>query len=104
MESAEYRKASFKLMLMGSDNVARAYNDLTQYFYSLDKIKLEPVEGETIAQAKVKASMKLWYFLGNFLLEIRKGVTSQETDLSNKEMLAWMITDIQEIWPDIDQT
>ena len=95
--SAEYRKASFKLMLMSSDSVARAYNELMQYFYSLNKRSASD-------DSKAEASLELWQYLGRFLLEIRRNITSQETQLTKIDMLEWMITDARELFPIEDRS
>jgi len=83
--SLSYRQTAFKMALMGSDNVVRAYNDLMQFFFNQDpEQKTENVK-EMIGR------------LGNLLLEIRKSVGNEKTSLDNFEMLEWLITDIRRI-------
>jgi hypothetical protein len=80
--SLDYKQNAFKLALMGSDNVVKAYNDLMQFFYQKQNNKKEDSE-------------EIMNLLGNFLLEIRKSVGNEKTSLSNLEMLEGMITDIR---------
>lgn len=82
--SLEYRKAAYKLTLVGSDRVVKAYNDLMQAFYN------KP-ENETSEET----AMRLFHFLGKFLLEIRRGMGNEKTSLKEFEMLESMITDIR---------
>jgi hypothetical protein len=87
--SVSYRQTSFKLMLMGSDEVIRAYNRLMQFFYT-HKSKQNP---DTIP---FNENHTEWLSLfGNLLLEIRRSVGNKDTALSNYEMLEWLISDIQ---------
>lgn len=83
MLSLEYRNASFKLSLVGSDAAVQAFNDLFQFFFS------QP-DGEKPTEDRVKVMLGL---LGTFLLEIRKSMGNETTDLTNWQMLEWFITD-----------
>jgi hypothetical protein len=85
MLGQEYRKAAFKMSLVAPDAVVRAYNDLMQYSY--EKPDLEPKESET---ERVRAMIEL---LGTFLLEIRKSMGNQATELDAWDMLDWMMND-----------
>ena len=80
--SLEYKKAAFKLSLMGSDNVVKAFNDLMQGFYN---------------QSGDQAQVKQILLLGEFLLEIRKGVGNEKTSLDKIDMLEWLIKDIRQL-------
>ena len=72
----------FKLALMGSDGVLKAYNDLMQYFYK--------VQGNTDTKIIIP-------LLGTFLLEIRRGMGNVSTGVNNLEMLEWLIKDINDL-------
>jgi hypothetical protein len=89
MLSLEYRKYAFKLSLVGSDAVVVAYNDLFQHFYAQGD-KPEASEENT------KAMMAL---LGNFLLQIRRSMGNEATQLSQWQMLEWFMTDARK-WRD----
>jgi hypothetical protein len=82
MLSLEHRQISFKLSLIGSDEVVRAYNELMQYAYNISVDN--PVN--------TKILMKL---LGNFLIEIRKSMGNVKTQLDYIEMLEGTFKDIR---------
>jgi hypothetical protein len=84
MFSLEYKQAALRLSLIGSDSVTRAYNNLMQQFYSNE-----------LQQGSPESSLKLMGILGNLLLEIRKSVGNENTELDNLEMLEWFINDIR---------
>ncbi|MDE0156122.1 MAG: hypothetical protein OXS28_11005 [Gammaproteobacteria bacterium] len=87
--SPEYRRASFKLSLIGADSVVRAYNELFQYFYT-----------EARNQTGISGSdstAKIMRFFGNFLLEIRKSSGNETTNLDAMEMLEWLISDAKNL-------
>ena len=71
---------------MGSDEVINAYNDLMQFIY-----------GRNTNTEKEGASNELLILLGKLLLEIRKDVGNDKTQLTPKDMLRSMITDIDRI-------
>jgi len=81
--SIDYRTTAFKQVLMGSDGVVKAFNALMQYSYRQAEKQTSP-DIETLTK-----------LLGNFLLEIRRGVGNENTSLDNIEMLEWLITDIK---------
>ena len=78
--SFEYKQTAFKLSLIGSDDVLRSFNNLMQYFYNEDT---------------KKNSKEFMVLFGTLLLEIRKSVGNQNTDLEPLEMLEFLITDIR---------
>jgi hypothetical protein len=84
--SLEYRKTAFKLSLIGSDAVVRAYNDLMQHFYNLD---------ENSANSAQHAQ-QMMILLGTFLLQIRRSMGNEETRLRDLEMLEWLLTDARQ--------
>lgn len=82
--STEYRKTISELVLLGSDDVVRAYNALMQHSFksaSSDKQDF----GETI---------QLW---GKLRLEIRKSLGNKKTKLDELDMLRGEITDIDKL-------
>ena len=83
MLSLEYRQKGFRLSLVGSDDVVRAYNDLMQYFFSRS-------EDQHTTEVDVRYMMSL---LGGFLLEIRRSMGNEATKLDNFAMLEWFLTD-----------
>ena len=85
--SFEYRKTAFRLTLLGSDNVVNAWNEFAQYLYLQER-------------EQSKDPMKLFRLFSAFLLEIRKSVGNEDTSLHSKDMLSWMIKDIDTIFPD----
>lgn len=84
--SKQYRQAGFKMVLMGSDDVVRAYNNLMQFFF------VENVEEQVKTNPRMPLEM-----MGTLLLEIRKSVGNEKTKLTNLEMLEFFITDIRQI-------
>ncbi len=82
--SLDYKQTGFKLSLMGSDNVVKAYNSLMQYFYSRKS-----------DDDSAESTLKFMKFLGDLLLEIRRSVGNEQTTLDNLEMLEWFITDVR---------
>jgi hypothetical protein len=84
INSVSYRQAAFRLALMGSDSVLRAFNELMQFFYQPGV--------DVVIKSDPKRSMEL---LGDFLLEIRKSVGNETTTIQNLEMLEWFINDIR---------
>lgn len=82
--SQEYRKTSFELNLVGSDEVVRAYNDLMQYSF----------KSEAAGTQDAGTMMRHW---GMLLLEIRKSLGNKETNLDEFDMLRGMIKDMESI-------
>lgn len=91
MLSMEYRQTAFKLTLMGSDEVVRAYNEFMQFFYARANNPDLPVE---LNRNSTATMLKL---LGQFLLEIRRSMGNKASDLTSIEMLEWMIKDIRSL-------
>lgn len=83
--SLDYKTTSFQLALIGSDSVVRAFNKLMQHLY-------KNTQGNNTSES----SERLMKLLGEFLLEIRRSVGNENTELDNLEMLEWLITDIQQ--------
>jgi hypothetical protein len=81
VKSLDYRKLAFRLALIGDDEVVRAWNGLWNSLYRM----------ETENTASPTA---LLLSLGDVLLAIRRGLGIKNTRLSNKDMLRWIIKDI----------
>jgi hypothetical protein len=81
--SPEYRKTALEVMLIGTDEVVQAYNDLMQYFY---KQQAEPPGNpfETL------------HLYGVLLLAIRKSLGNTSTGLDEWDMLSHTITDLHQ--------
>lgn len=89
--SLEYKQAAFKLSLIGSDNVLRSYNNLMQFFYE---------RGNSPEASQSVSPMEMISLFGNLLLEIRKSVGNESTDLNKFEMLEFLITDVRKFQKD----
>jgi hypothetical protein len=89
MVSVDYRQTAFKLVLIGSDDVVKAYNDLMQFFYGRETVEANEDKG--------KVAFTTLKLLGQFLLEIRKSMGNRQSKLDNLEMLEWMMKDMKEI-------
>lgn len=85
MLSLEYRKYSFKLSLVGSDEVVFAFNELMQHFYSQG-------DSPDTSEQNMKLMLSL---LGNFLLQIRRSMGNESTKLDHWQMLEWFMTDVR---------
>jgi len=80
--SLDYRKTGFRLALLGSDGVVKAYNELMQYFFAAPEGK-----------ADEKHVVGMLERIGTLLLEIRKSMGNETTTLDRWAMLEWFITD-----------
>lgn len=83
MLSVEYREIGFKLSLLANDSVVRSYNKLMQYFYHTEQ-DLRPAEDKICEWIAL---------LGELLLEIRKSMGNEQSDLDCWEMIEWFMTD-----------
>lgn len=88
--SLEYREQGFRLSLVGSDPVVKAYNNLMQYFYQRGAAASLPEE------SSITQTMGL---LGQFLLEIRRSMGNEATKLTNWDMLDWFLSDAKKYRP-----
>ncbi|EGQ8523129.1 TPA: hypothetical protein NGU14_004426 [Vibrio parahaemolyticus] len=88
MLSLDYRKTSFKLSLIGSDEVVCSFNNLMQHFYS---------RGDNTDTPSTEELKKMMSLLGSFLLEIRKSMGNETTNLDNWGMLEWFMTDARKM-------
>ena len=87
IQSFDYRKVSFELGFVGSDDVLRAVNEFTQYFYSLENRK----------ESNPEASREGLVKFGHLLLEIRKDLGNRKTKLDEYDMLEGFINDIRQL-------
>jgi hypothetical protein len=81
--SLDYRKKSFQLVLVGSDEVVRAWNKMWDTIYSVEKNELD--------------SKQILLRFGEVLLAIRKGLGNDGTRMSSKDMLRWLIKDVDSL-------
>lgn len=81
----DYQTYSFKLSLIGSDEVFRAYNNLMQAYFHLSEIGDE----------HTNAGEHLIMYMAVLLLEVRKSLGNDATKLHALEMLEWKITDMR---------
>ena len=81
--SPEYRRLAFQLVLVGSDEVVGAWNSMWNAVYVAEK-----GEGK---------STDMLLAFGDVLLAIRRGLGNDTTGLKSREMLKWMIKDIDQV-------
>lgn len=84
IKSFEYRRVSYELNMMGSDDVVQALNELMQCIYSIE-------QGD--ASAKPEDMLVHW---GRVLLAIRRDLSNKETSLTEVDMLRGQIKDIDQ--------
>ena len=85
IKTFDYRRVSYELNMMGSDDVVRAMNSLMQHIYSLDR------EGTS---GKPEAMLVYW---GGVLLAIRRDLGNNKTGLTEVDMLRGQIKDIDQL-------
>jgi len=85
--SLDYKRNAFRLTVLGSDGVLRAYNALMQHFYRSAENSTELADNLKPFVAKI----------GTLILEIRKSMGNEDTQLSNWEMLEWFLKDIHKL-------
>lgn len=81
--SVAYRRSALEVVLIGSDEMVDAYNNLMQRFY----------KGQTGSSAESLQTMQL---LALLLLAIRKSLGNSATRLDEWDMLRHMITDLDD--------
>ena len=87
--SLEYREQGFKLSLMGSDAVVTSYNNLMQYFYAAgDNSSADPDYAHTREMLRL---------IGSFLLEIRRSMGNEATNLDCWDMCEWWMSDARKL-------
>lgn len=85
--SLDYKRNAFRLAVLGSDGVLRAYNSLMQYFFLLS-------DHSAPDEARVKGMLDR---IGMLLLEIRRSMGNESTSLDRWEMLEWFMTDMKAV-------
>lgn len=78
-KSLENRKRTFQLVLIGSDDVVRSWNKMWRAVFTGGSPK------------------ELLLTFGEALLAIRKGIGNKKTSLDSRDMLRWLITDIDKL-------
>ena len=86
MNSPENKEVNFRLSLLGSDPVVKAYNRLMT--------EARKLVGKDTGKEN---NQILIIYLADFLLELRKNLGNEGTSLKNTEMLEWLITDIEKL-------
>lgn len=76
----EYQDYGFKLSLIGSDAVVIAFNNLMQGFYNLES---------------EEKGLELIKYTAVLLLEVRKSLGNESSQLHPMEMLEWKINDLR---------
>lgn len=72
------------MTLIGSDEVVRGFDELMQFFFSL---------GADSGGASPDKAADMLELLGTFLLEIRRSLGNEETNLETINMFEWFIKD-----------
>ena len=80
IHSSEFRRAAFQMSFVGTDQVVRAYNAVMQSAF----------RGDLNGTSAV-------LLLAQFLLEVRRSAGNEDTKLESVEMLAGIITDIENV-------
>ena len=88
VKSFDYRKASFELIFIGSDDVITALNCFLQHFYTLENNPSSDSD-----------SIEGLHLFGQLLLCIRQDLGNRKTKLGETEVLEWLITDIRQLRP-----
>jgi len=83
--SVDYRKAAFKMSLVGSDGVVTSFNNLMQHFYHSGESEEEGANLDELSRTTE--------LLGRFLLEIRKSMGNDATKLDEWSMIMWWLKD-----------
>ena len=81
--SFEYRKKSFQLLLIGSDDVTKAWNSMWDTVYKAERGEID--------------NKNILLAFGEVLLAIRKGLGNTDTSMNNRDMLRWLVKDIDSI-------
>jgi hypothetical protein len=78
IKSVEYRRTGFELALMANDDVVNAFNRMMQHFFHY--------EGSQ--------PRNILLLFADLLLELRRGLGNKSTKLSQRDMVAWFIKDV----------
>jgi hypothetical protein len=88
MLTLEYRHHGFMLALMANDSVVKAYNNLMQYIYNMEEAK---------KAGNIDFLKDMMELLGNFLIEIRKSMGNETTNLDCWDMCEWWMSDTRKV-------
>lgn len=80
IKSPEYREKSFKLVLVGSDEVVSSWNSMWSTVYSSERGECQ--------------STDVLLEFGKVLLAIRRSLGNESTSMTNTDLLKWLIKDI----------
>ncbi|WP_413616367.1 hypothetical protein MRB56_08725 [Halomonas cupida] len=83
IKSREYREKSFKLVLVGSDEVVSSWNSMWSTIYAAERGEVQSTE--------------ILLEFGNVLLAIRRSLGNSSTSMSNRDLLKWLIKDIDTV-------
>jgi hypothetical protein len=89
--SIDYKRNAFRLAVFASDGVLRAYNALMQHSYR------SVGTPEDSKQENLRGMLEK---IGALILEIRRSMGNEKTELSSWEMLEWFLTDIDRVKDD----
>ncbi|MGD8455888.1 MAG: hypothetical protein PVF83_05850 [Anaerolineales bacterium] len=84
--TTEYKNAEFKLLLIGSDGVVKAYNEIKKFFY---QNKMDGTEEATKQMLRIQAQL---------ILEIRKSVGNEGTKISQMDAIWWFVKDADKVF------
>lgn len=93
MLALEYRKTSFRLSLIGSDAVVKSFNNLMQFSFHMSTSRNASASQSATRESDTRKMVSL---LGNLLLEIRRSMGNEATEIDNIGMIEWFITDARE--------
>lgn len=94
LHSLDYRKAAFNLTTFGSDDVVKSYNKLMQAFFN---VRIEDYDEDDEGYAVLMLTL-----ISDLLLNIRKDLYTDRTNLKRSELLEFMISDIEKQRTKID--
>ena len=81
ISSDEYKENAFKMRFFGSDNIINAHNELMKISYEAEKTGKQD-------------SIKMMEVIGQLFLAVRKDLGHPKTKLREKDMISFIIKDI----------
>lgn len=85
-----YKRAEFKLFLMGSDEVVRAYNNLKKFYYSNG------------GSGTTEGTEQTYILMATLLTEIRRNLGYEKTKITHKDALWWFVRDVDKYFKEDD--
>jgi hypothetical protein len=85
LSTTEYKQLEFKLLLIGSDSVIKAYSEIKKYFFSG---KFDGTQEATAHIIKLE---------GNWIVEIRKSVGNEDTKVTYRDTAWYFVKDAEKI-------